>query len=401
MSGCIQDEKAHKAVGSFKGASGWKCCAKCQNVVNTIEDISTNPRYVDYKTASLDECIQHTDESMFAMADDLESKHGNIAPQNFVDLEKAYGVKYEPFGVLYNRRLRTFVKLHSMLIYDWMHNLLTSSGVGQYQCNGFTRCALAHGKSLKELDDFAQTIVLPPSSSKIRNTFFRDRYTKKEGGSLKGFAGECAIAVQVLSWYARTVLEPEGIMVEECVCMHLLEKIIELYSMQDSALHYHADLTLTVNQHHKLFVALHPGLCKKKGHYGLHTPDDIWKFQRLLSCFAPERFHKLVKARAASCFKGGGCMEFAITKTIISQMLSMVVASPYGQAYIAVKPRPVPEMNYLAMELCALPTLYVSKPLDHTTCMFLLCTYSSLFESTNRFVLKLFVTIMPAGPGVL
>ena len=229
LSAQVQDEKAHKETGSLKGASGWKCCGKCSNVMNTEEDISGNPNLVDYKTASLDQCRQHTDESFYAMADDLQAKHGVIAPKQFEDLQKAYGLKYEPAGLLFNLRLRRYYRPHSILVYDWMHNLLTSSGVGQYQCNAFVRCVLELGTTLKELDDLAQTVVWPAETTRLSKTFFRDRYSKKAGGCLKGFAGDCMVAVQLLSWYAFTVLQPEGLMSEECVCMHLLAKIIEIY----------------------------------------------------------------------------------------------------------------------------------------------------------------------------
>ena len=70
--------------------------------------------------------------------------------------------------------------------------------------------------------------------------------------------------------------------------------------MQDSALHYLPDLTLTTTQHHKLFVALHLELAKKKVHYALHGPEDLGKHERNLNCFAPERLHKAVNSRAAA-----------------------------------------------------------------------------------------------------
>jgi hypothetical protein len=134
--------------------------------------------------------------------------------------------------------------------------------------------------------------------------------------------------------------------------------------MQDSALHYLADLTLTTTQHHKLFVALHPELAKKKVHYALHGPEDLGKHKRNLNCFAAERFHKLLKSRAATCFKGGGAMELTITKTIICCLLADVVSPTYGQPCIAVKACPLPSMGTLSMLLCGAPSLAVSKFLD-------------------------------------
>ncbi len=88
------------------------------------------------------------------MVDDLQAKHGVIAPKKFEDLQKAYGLNYEPAGLLFNLRLRRYVRPYSILVYDWMHNLLTSSGVGQYQCNAFIRRALELGKTLKGLEAF-------------------------------------------------------------------------------------------------------------------------------------------------------------------------------------------------------------------------------------------------------
>ena len=134
--------------------------------------------------------------------------------------------------------------------------------------------------------------------------------------------------------------------------------------MQDSALHYLPDLTLTTTQHHKLFVALHPELAKKKVHYSLHGPEDLGKRKRNLNCFSAERFHKLLKARAATCFKGDGAMELAITKTIICCLLAAVVSPSYGQPCIAVKACPLPSMGALSMLLCGAPFLAVSKFLD-------------------------------------
>jgi len=372
LSAMVQDERAHKSVFELKGSGGWKCCGKCSNVMNTNEDISWNPTLVDYKTATLDQCKPHTDESYFAMVDDLAAKKGVIPPKEFEGLEMAYGLNYEPTGLLFNKALRRFVKPFSILVYDWMHCLWTSSGVGQYQCNAFIRCALSLGKTLKEFDEFAQTVVQPGGVGKIKRTFFRDRYSNSEDGCLKGFAGECMLAVEVLSWYAHTVLEPQGHMKEECVCMHLLAKMLDIYKQQDGAVEYYEELKVTTSQHQQLFVALHPQLAKKKIHYELHCPEDIERLKRNLNCFAPERFHKIVGARSATCFKGGGGMELTITKTLICYMLSCIAAPDYGKPCVAVRACSLPDMGALSMALCGLPFLAVSKPLQHYKALCLL-----------------------------
>ena len=46
------------------------------------------------------------------------------------------------------------------------------------------------------------------------------------------------------------------------------------------------------NEYHECLYALYPEACKFKTHYVKHTPNDIRKWKKVLTCFGPEAFHK-------------------------------------------------------------------------------------------------------------
>ena len=95
MAACAIDGKGIKVALEVKGSSGLKPCFRCANCVSTTRDITNDPYLVDYKTAKLQDCIQHTDDSFWAVVDDLAAKKTTLSDAQFGELEIAHFVKYQ------------------------------------------------------------------------------------------------------------------------------------------------------------------------------------------------------------------------------------------------------------------------------------------------------------------
>eukprot|EP00973_Karenia_brevis_P028035 3860197-Karenia_brevis.AAC.1 len=91
MAAVVMDEKGIKVALEVKGSSGLKPCFRCANCVSTARDITNDPYLVDYKTAKLRDCVQHTDDSFWAVVDDLVAKKATLTKPRFEELQIAHG----------------------------------------------------------------------------------------------------------------------------------------------------------------------------------------------------------------------------------------------------------------------------------------------------------------------
>ena len=96
------------------------------------------------------------------MADKLAHQHGQIGKGKFEELEKAYGLKYEPGGIVYDAYVRSIYNPIDNTFWDPMHILVASSGVAQYEGNGFLYVAVHEfGVSLEDIDAWSKELRWP------------------------------------------------------------------------------------------------------------------------------------------------------------------------------------------------------------------------------------------------
>ncbi len=299
--GCfLGDERAIKEVVNCKGASGTKPCCNCKNVLGRTEVSEDGGYLVHFTTSDYNRLDLHTSSSFNEMADELEQAASGTV-RALGRLEQMFGLTYHPRAILWDRSVRNTLSFPTSIYWDWMHCLVASGGVGQYEVNQMVLAALGKGLTTARLDDFTATITFPQGSSKLPKHFFRDRLVSGDTNHIKAFAAETLVAVAVLGLFCDSVLKPTDSLPEHTACLDYLRVILDILAC--GASDRVGELRRAIRQHHEMFVKLYPGCAKPKLHYLAHIPSCIERLGCVLSCFAPERKHHAVKVVATHAFR--------------------------------------------------------------------------------------------------
>lgn len=296
----MSDEKAIKELWLLRGASGTKPCCLCQNVLGHMDKdkIPLDGRWlVHYACADRSKFAKHSSASYQAMRDHLESLAGN--KKQLQKFGQVYGLHYEPRGLLWHASLRNLVCPAKHTMYDWMHCLVASGGIGQYEINGFLTAIKGLGLSLQQVDVFASAVTTP--RDKLPTKFFEDRYNPEYRSHLKCFASEVLTAVPILVLFCDIVLRPSGHLPQHCLCMGYLGDILDILT-HHNAVELAPKLRATIDKHNQLFAEIYADCTRPKFHWLYHLPEHLLDFQANLSCFCPERKHRAVKSIANHCF---------------------------------------------------------------------------------------------------
>ena len=181
----IQDEKAQKNTNSVKGAAGTRCCLMCRNILNIDpQRILHHPYFKHYATAKYESFHLHTAESFWKSADMLACAVNSGAAQTHINaLEQALGIKYAKNGLVWDAYLRRHYNPVLQTFWDWMHCLYGAGGYAQFEVNLFVKELVRIGKTLEQLDEFAQSICnLAP---KLKPHFFQTRSVMEKGEQTK------------------------------------------------------------------------------------------------------------------------------------------------------------------------------------------------------------------------
>jgi hypothetical protein len=297
--GCwLADEKAIKEIVSCKGSSGSKPCVCCKNVVNRTRPLDGD-YLVHVSTTDPAKFDEQTFDSLTFMACDLQAK---VDSPEFKSLQQIYGLAYQEEAILFDKHCRDVARFPGSIFWDWMHCLVASGGVAQYECNQFCRALTEAGISLMQVDEFAGQTILPSSWSRLPKTFFRDRIVDHPGKHMKAFASEVITAVSILGLFVDTVLRPLGALAQNIVCFDYMRSIVAVLKSGDDACKLVGELRRLLQLHHTAFQILYPTCVKPKVHYLKHCVDCLGRFQCNLNCFGPERKHKDAKNAARNSF---------------------------------------------------------------------------------------------------
>ena len=281
--GVLADEKAQKEVWSLKGASGTKCCGWCKNVVGRMT-VERGGYLVHYSWATPDEFDAHTDDSYRAMIATLTRTASQCPRQELFNLAQVFGINYDTNSILWDQDIMELTSPASGIYWDWMHNLVASGGVFQYEANAFLIAVKDTGISLSDVDEIAQTIIWPRKYPKLTHNFFATRVTTDTDGHIRAFAAEMFNVDVVLQVFIEYVLQPAGMLGEQCTCMGYMRTVLGILRLQDGALQYLPELRTALRNHHTLFLRLYPNLAKPKLHYMWHVCDCLERFAANMSC---------------------------------------------------------------------------------------------------------------------
>ena len=159
------------------------------------------------------------------------------------------------------------------------------------------------GVSLADVDEFAQSVVWPKSSSKLRKNFFQTSVVHAANNHLRAFAGETLSAIAVLGKFTDAVVKPLGVARDHVECFDALRNIIDLLGQARRMLPSTDLLKRSLADHHEKFRAVYPRCCKPKLHLVRHVPQSMDRFGVELNCFATERKHKKSKRIAEFAYR--------------------------------------------------------------------------------------------------
>lgn len=303
LSCLLADEKALVQLWCTKGASSYKPCQLCKNVMGRNAAPAGHAYLVPYTCADAGRFDLHSAESFQNMAQMLKIAASDEHPKRFDKLEKAYGLVYHPLGLPWCREIQDICNPISNNCWDWMHILMASGGVAQYEFNQYARrlCAKT-GMNFEALDDFAAQIQWPKKAASWPKNYFTKRIVSEDDAHIKAFASELFQCMDILNMLVDVLARPANILQQETACLESMMAIIFLLSLQEEVLDHIPQLDSEIAKHHRLFLDLYPECNKPKTHWLRHVPAQLLELKCNLSCFSPERKHKGVKTLAAKVF---------------------------------------------------------------------------------------------------
>ena len=276
---------------SLKGPNGIVPCGVCKNVVGRCRPFH-DPYLVHIHSSEYHRFDKHTPESFTELAHHIKHIAEN-SPGDLRMAEMTSGLKYSVDEVPWDDEVRGRLKPPLGAYTDWVHHFLASGGLAQYEINGLVLKLNSVGISLADIDAWKNTVRLPHNHTKLSNTFFVDRVKPNPNGHIKAFASEAMTVVLVLGFfidYHRAVLV-HGELQPYFNSFDLLRVIICIFQRGDR--HELPTLRSAMQSHHEVYAQLYH--CIAKIHGQSHIVD-YWEYWGpLLSCFGPERHHKLFK----------------------------------------------------------------------------------------------------------
>ncbi len=343
MFGCfLADEKGVKECTGCKGSGGRKPCLCCMNVIGRGYTPATVPSggvLVHYSEPVAAKCKPHTRETILSIADHLSacaSRHPPMPPGQWTELQKNLGFDYCPQGLIWSP-MRAVAALPDSVYWDWMHCIVASGGVAQHEVNQFL-LRLARLWPLSEIEALMTAIVFPKCYGKL-SLKLADRVGKKKKSHIKAFSSEVVMLITALGAVSDMLLGPVAKLQQESECFRLLVRIVDMLRGGDKNAGRHEELRELIEQHQRRYMALYPTCVKPKLHYAQHLPACWARFGRNLSCFAPERKHRVSKRLGAFCFNQ---MAKTLTIRCARQELRALEVSDSMEQF-AFEPAPLPK----------------------------------------------------------
>ena len=307
----LNDADEHYNVCMANGPQATKPCPCCMNVVGRIQPAAVPPdsgllhftssdceRMIPYSSSELRALIAH-------LGDRVATGLGSTA------LRKLYqeaGFNWSPYHVLMSD-MSLHANLPDSIYWDWMHTILSSGGVAQYELNQLLRRIRRlspHQDIDASIEEFLREHVVFPKAQKSHIALkldLEERVRDKDGKHVRAFASEMILLVVGIGLWCCVFLTPENLLQDEARCFELLGRIVYILRMGPRAVWKVQLLQRLVLEHHKLFVRLYPSAAKPKVHYLLHIPGCLHRFGVNLSCFVTERRHKVGKKIASFSFR--------------------------------------------------------------------------------------------------
>ena len=304
--GLLADNKALDETMDTKGPSSKKPCARCVNLVGRCDESElTGTSLVHVTSAEYGRLLPQTPQGLADAWDEIHAAAGTMNADDFERLEMKRGVKHNPHGIQQSP-LRVVAKFPRGALTDWMHDLVASGGVAQFEVGQFIRRMVASRRiTFEVIQRFSDCISFPRSGMRRLSLEYHKRVKTTGKGKEKrkmqlADGSECIRVVMVLQAFAQRYLQPKGLFKKECECLFLLARIIRLLTSGDRVLGRLSLLLDLIKRHHEVYKELYPKCCIPKLHLLYHLADTFRYLCGNFSCFTPERKHRWGKRLCAN-----------------------------------------------------------------------------------------------------
>jgi len=294
----------------WRGANSIRPCFKCRNVWS--RGYGTDDGHVDI-TCGDDRLFKAQDEATLegyveVMAETRRRvQDGSLPNERFKEVQKAFGLNYNPRGVMADAELRRVLSLLKVTRTDWMHDEL-QDGVFNTECNLFLRACSSKGISFLDWEAYLAAnwefprhrAVRAPDLAKLFNRHGEEHIQKTRKFKCK--ASEMLTLYGLLRHYVDVA--PPSALEQEFASFKAACDVIDLLvtSKRSGAagmLDIAARTRIAMRRHHRLHVAAYGTTrIKPKHHLRMHVPEQMSLDNALFDMFVIERHHLRVKAVA-------------------------------------------------------------------------------------------------------
>ena len=297
----LADELGTKEIWGLKGASSWRCCALCQNVVNARyfegKDLGS---LVLHTERDLNKIKLHSNESIFAAVDRIAEAPSN---KKRAELEKMHGINHNTHGVLQCVELRSVVKPASCITYDFMHCFLTN-GAADYEMQLYWKACVSRG--LLTLDAMQKWMVrfTWPKHRQKPYPMWADYHAHVGSDGHEYYGGG---ASHLLSFYPvfRDLIQrvmPQDEMVAETKSLLALFRVLDGWDVCVQSRSPPPQWQERIMRWQHLYEAAWPDASwKPKHHFCIHVSRFFDQFGVVPNTFACERRHRIFKRVADHC----------------------------------------------------------------------------------------------------
>jgi hypothetical protein len=346
----IADEKALKELWGCLGASAFKFCGACANVVKHTTPPEKLGSYLPSTCLDLTRIREHTDDTVRAIVRELrnlsvEREAGRVTTEHVKTMQYHYGYKHLPNGLLQDEHLA--VRGRSNLHYDYYH-IYFVSGIFQKELQGLTTFLAAENFSVDRITAFLKQWEWPRTSVNP-SKMFADWHINSD--HIKCDAHVCTTSYEILAFFVSSVIIPSGVCVAQCTSFLKLCDVVDLLM---AGRHGNVDPK-------RLLTAIVTHLCAHLRAYGIlvwvpkfhastHLANQVAALRAVVGCNIHEIRHKLIKRWTRDRFNTAG-FESGCIEEVTLQHLYNLKKSMIGEGLVDAAP-PTGKLRASMMEVC-------------------------------------------------
>ena len=342
----IGDAPALQSCWGWKGASGWKCCFFCQNVVLESSELArydTTGRLVSHCEADVRKLALQTDNALMQSAASLVASL-HLPKGRFSEMEKALGINYLAEGALFDQGLPECLNGGPIAItqYDIMH-VFYLGGVWNTECGLVLKVLKEEGLlSYKEAHDHLQCWKFPKHFGS-RSVTGQQCLVKHLDGEVRCSASEGLSIYGVFRSVFMLIDTSNNIRAQHAVqSYHSLCRVLDMLKELSTA---NPDtLQRAICDHlNRRLIAHGPTEFQPKCHFSIHIPLFLKGHTRVMSCWVHERKHRELKrygTQSANSNRKSIAYEAGLLREVVLAQCKRMEDMKFGSIVDLVSPTP-------------------------------------------------------------